>query len=68
MNVNVTKICLQSDAKDLFRCKSKEHFFSFFHLDVESLVTYPNTKKIDFLNDDLLLPCMVHIMPKNCNL
>ena len=53
--------------KDLFRCNSSEHFYLVFHLDVESLVTYPNSQKAELLNDDLLLTCMVHIMPKNCN-
>ena len=33
----------------------------FYLLDVESLVTYQNNKKADFLNDDLLLTCMVHM-------
>ena len=38
-------------------------FSFFFHLNVESLVTYPNNKTTNFLNDDLLLTCMVHIRP-----
>ena len=55
--------------KGLFRCRSSEHFLSFFfHSDTESLVIYPNHKKANFLNNDLLLTCIVHIMPKTCNL
>ena len=65
MNMDVTKIYLESDVKRPIQ--SSEHFFSFFHSDVKSLVTYPNNKKANFLNNDLLLICMVHIMHKNCN-
>ena len=42
--------------------KTVKFFSFFFYLDVESLVTYPNNTKADFLNDDLLLACMVHIV------
>ena len=67
MNVSVTKIIYKVIQKDLFKCKRSEHFSLFYHSDVESLVPYPNNKKADFVNDDILLTCMVHIMPKNCN-
>ena len=63
----MTKIFLQSDSKRPSNVKAVNIFSLFFHLDVESLVTNPNNKKADFLNDDLLLTSMVHIMPKNCN-
>ena len=48
--------------KDLLRCIDSEFFY---YLDVESLVTYPNNKKADFLNNEPLLTCMVHIILKN---
>ena len=54
--------------KDLYSDVKAVNIFSlFYHLDVESLVIYPNNKKADFLYDDLLLTYMVHITPENCN-
>ena len=68
MNVNVAKIYLQSNSKDLLRFKNSGHFFSFIYLNVESLVTYPNNEKVDFLNQSVVdLHGWICIMPKNCN-
>ena len=36
-------------------------------IDVESVVTYPNNKKADFLNYNLLFTFMIHTMPENRN-
>ena len=61
--MNVTKLSTKGFKKTYSDVKTV-NIFSLFCPDVKSLLTYPNNKKADFLNDDLLQTCMVHIMPK----